>query len=80
MKIILPEISGRSESATITLWYAKEGERVQPDQDIAEVVTDKATFDIPSPCGGILSKIVKKKGDSVAPGEVLGEIEYRGEA
>jgi len=75
MEIILPEISGKSESATVTLWHVSEGEKILPDQDIAEVVTDKATFDIPSPCGGILVKIVKKEGDNVAPGEILGVIE-----
>ncbi len=72
MEIILPEISGKSESATVTLWHVSEGEKILPDQDIAEVVTDKA---IPSPCGGILVKIVKKEGDNVAPGEILGVIE-----
>ena len=75
MDIKLPEISDNSEKTVVTLWHVKEGDRVEKEQDIAEVVTDKATFDLPAPCSGILIKINKAEGEKVVPGDILAQIE-----
>ena len=44
MELRLPNITENDEKVAITLWYVKENERVSKDQDLVEVMTDKATF------------------------------------
>ncbi|MCK5450500.1 MAG: lipoyl domain-containing protein [Candidatus Omnitrophica bacterium] len=75
MEFRLPEISQDSENTILTLWHVTEGEKVAEGEDIAEVVTDKATFDVPAPRDGILTKIIKREGEKIVSGEVLGIIE-----
>ncbi len=75
MEIRLPELSSSEDTATITLWHAKEGGRVEKESDFVELVTDKATFDMPAPCTGILMKIIKKQGDEVKKDEIIAIIQ-----
>jgi len=74
-KVILPELGERIEKATVSYWYFKEGEKVNEKDDLVELTTDKATFNLPSPCSGMLSEIFFREGDSVNTGEVLAIIE-----
>jgi 2-oxoglutarate dehydrogenase E2 component (dihydrolipoamide succinyltransferase) len=74
MELRLPELSEGSSEAIITVWHAAENGRVIEGQDLIEVSTDKATFDIPSPCSGVLVNIVRKKGETVKTNEILAEI------
>jgi pyruvate/2-oxoglutarate dehydrogenase complex dihydrolipoamide acyltransferase (E2) component len=75
VKVILPELGEGIEKATISYWYFQEGQRVNKDDDLVELVTDKATFNLPAPCSGILSQVIYKEGDTVNIGEVLALIE-----
>ncbi len=75
MQIKLPELSGSGSDAVITMWHVPAEGYVAKDDDLLEVVTDKATFDIPAPESGRLVKILKAKGEKVFPGDVLAEIE-----
>lgn len=74
-KVILPELGQGIEKATVSYWYYKAGERVSEKDDLVEITTDKATFNLPSPCSGILSEIIFSEGDTVNVGEVLGVID-----
>jgi pyruvate/2-oxoglutarate dehydrogenase complex dihydrolipoamide acyltransferase (E2) component len=74
-KIILPELGENIKKATITFWFFKTGDRVTQKDDLVELATDKATFNLPSPAGGVLSQINFTEGDTVSVGEVLGIIE-----
>jgi len=74
-QVILPELGENIEGATITYWYFKEGDVVKEKQDLVELATDKATFNLPSPCSGMLTQILIKEGDTVKVGEVLATIE-----
>ena len=74
-KVILPELGERIEKATVSYWYFKEGEKVNEKDDLVELTTDKATFNLPIPCSGMLSEIFFREGDSVNTGEVLAMIE-----
>ena len=74
MELRLPELSEGSSEAVITVWHATENGRVIKDQDLVEVTTDKATFDIPSPCDGILVNVAKKEGETARTDEILAEI------
>lgn len=74
MEIKLPKLSDLDDAITITLWHVDEDAAVNEGDDLLEVSTDKATFDVPSPATGILKKIEKNPGDTVRPGETIGEI------
>ena len=74
IKVVLPELGEGIDKATVSFWFFKEGERVRETDDLVELTTDKATFNLPSPASGILSEILFHEGDSVNVGEVLGMI------
>lgn len=74
-KVILPELGQGIEKATVSYWYFQQGDKVNDKEDLVELATDKATFNLPSPCVGILAKINFKEGDTVKIGDVLAEIE-----
>ena len=75
MDIKLIDILENTKEAIITTWYLKEKDKFCKDQDLFEVVTDKATFDIAAPCDGILSKINKVSGDKVTNNDIIAVIE-----
>jgi len=75
MDLKLSELAGTASEAVITVWHVKEGDRVERDQDILEVVTDKATFDVPAPVSGVVTGIFKKEGETVRVDEVIARIE-----
>ena len=75
MELRLPELSENNDDTVITEWHLKENDRIKKGEDLIEVATDKATFDIPAPCDGVLLKILRKEGDGVRPNEVIAEIE-----
>jgi pyruvate/2-oxoglutarate dehydrogenase complex dihydrolipoamide acyltransferase (E2) component len=75
VKVVLPELGEGIEKATVSYWYYKEGEKVTEKDDLVELTTDKATFNLPSPCSGIVSEILFHEGDTVNVGEILGVID-----
>lgn len=75
VKIILPELSAGVEKATVSYWYFKVGEKVNEMDDLVELTTDKATFNLPSPCSGMLAEIIVSEGSAAKVGETLGSIE-----
>ena len=75
VKVVLPELGEGIEKATVSYWYFKEGDKVNAKDDLVELTTDKATFNLPSPCSGTLSEILFHEGDTVNVGEVLAIIE-----
>ena len=74
-KVVLPELGEGIDKATVSYWYFKEGDKVNEKDDLVELATDKATFNLPSPCSGMLSQILFHEGDTVNIGEVLAIIE-----
>lgn len=74
-KVVLPGLGEGIEKATVSYWYFKEGDKVSEKDDLVEMTTDKATFNLPSPCTGIVSEIFFREGDAVNVGETLGVID-----
>lgn len=74
-KVVLPELGQGIEKATVSYWYFQIGEKVGEKDDLVELTTDKATFNLPSPCSGRLMEIFFREGDMVNVGEVLAMIE-----
>jgi pyruvate/2-oxoglutarate dehydrogenase complex dihydrolipoamide acyltransferase (E2) component len=73
--IILPELGEGITKATIACWHAKPGQKVAAGDDLLEVVTDKATFNVESPASGTLKSIAVAEGKEGLVGGVLGVIE-----
>ena len=66
------------QKATETLlntWYVKVGQQVQAGDDLAELVTDKAAFNMPATEAGRIASILVKEGAKIKPGDRLAEIE-----
>ena len=75
VQVVLPELGEGIDHATVSYWYFQEGDKVSEKDDLVELATDKATFNLPSPATGILSQVVFHEGDLVNVGEVLATIE-----
>ena len=73
--IILPELGEGITKATVACWHATVGQFVKSGDDVCEVVTDKATFNVESPASGKLKTIIVPEGKDGAVGGVLGIIE-----
>lgn len=75
IKVVLPELGEGVTKAVISYWYVKEGDKVKEKDDLVELTTDKATFNLPSPATGTITEIIFHEGDTVNIGETLGKIE-----
>jgi pyruvate dehydrogenase E2 component (dihydrolipoamide acetyltransferase) len=70
-EIKLPEIADNVDSATVLEILVSEGDRVEKDASLAEMESDKATFDLPSDVAGVVKEIKVKTGDQVKVGQVM---------
>ena len=73
--IIMPQLGESIAEATVINFLAQPGERVEADQDVLEVETNKATMNVASPCQGLLTKWLVKTEQSYTVGAVLGYLE-----
>lgn len=71
VEVILPAMGEGITDANITRWLVEEGDKVEEDQPLVEIATDKVDSEIPSPAAGIIKKIISKEGDVPKIGEVL---------
>jgi pyruvate/2-oxoglutarate dehydrogenase complex dihydrolipoamide acyltransferase (E2) component len=73
-KIILPELGEGITQAKVVRWNFQEGQAVAPDDDVVELVTDKAVFNVPAPVLGVITKIHYKEGQEAPVGAVLADL------
>ena len=71
----LPDIGEGIAEAEVVAWHVKVGDRVEEDQQLADMMTDKATVEMESPVAGTVTKLAGDVGDMLAIGSVLVEIE-----
>jgi 2-oxoglutarate dehydrogenase E2 component (dihydrolipoamide succinyltransferase) len=71
----VPSLGESVTQATVGAWLKREGDAVQADEPLVEVESEKATVALPAPAAGVLRKVLKASGDTVAVGEVIGELE-----
>lgn len=74
-----PDVGEGITEGEIVKWKVKEGDKISQDQVLAEIETDKAVVEIPSPKAGIILKIHHKEGDTIKVGETLVTIGVKGE-
>src|SRR6266567_3969819 len=75
VKLIMPKMGESVAEATILKWLKKEGDRIEADESVLEIATDKVDSEIPSPSSGILKKRLFEEGAVVKVGEVIAQIE-----
>ena len=75
----LPDIGEGIAEAEIVAWHVAVGDRVEDDQNIADMMTDKATVEMESPVSGTVVELAGEVGDQVAIGAALVVIETEGD-
>jgi len=77
-KIVVPVLGESITEATVSKWLKNEGDKVETDEPIVELETDKVNLEVPSPVSGILTKINSKDGSTVEVGALLGSVSQDG--
>jgi 2-oxoglutarate dehydrogenase E2 component (dihydrolipoamide succinyltransferase) len=75
VEVKVPQLSESVSEATLVAWRKKAGEAVKRDENLIDVETDKVVLELPAPVDGVLAKIIKNDGDSVASGDVIAVID-----
>src|SRR5271156_2359737 len=78
--VIMPQMGESIFEGTITKWLKKPGEKVQRDEPLFEISTDKVDAEIPAPASGVLKEIKVTEGTTVGVNTVVGTIAVDGEA
>jgi pyruvate dehydrogenase E2 component (dihydrolipoamide acetyltransferase) len=78
--IIMPQMGESIVEGTITKWLKKPGDKVQRDEPLFEISTDKVDAEIPAPASGVLQEIKVTEGTTVGVNTVVGTIAADGEA
>ncbi len=74
-KLIMPRLTDTMEVGKIVRWLKKEGDKVEENEPVVEVESDKAVMDIPSFKSGVIEKIIHGEGEEVPVGETIAIIE-----
>ncbi len=74
-KIIVPALGESVTEATVSKWLKSVGEKVDSDEPLVELETDKVNVEVPSPSSGVLEKISVKEGTTVEVGTLLGSVD-----
>src|ERR1700756_5969073 len=77
--IIMPQMGESIVEGTITKWLKKPGDKVQRDEPIFEISTDKVDAEIPAPASGVLQEIKVAEGTTVGVKTVVGTISADGD-
>lgn len=75
----LPDIGEGIAEAEIVAWHVAVGDRIEEDQPLADMMTDKATVEMESPVAGIVTAVAGEAGDVIAIGSMLVEIQTESE-
>src|ERR1041385_3060246 len=77
--IVMPQMGESIVEGTITKWLKKPGDKIQRDEPLFEISTDKVDAEIPAPASGVLSEIKVSEGATVQVNTVVGTIASDGE-
>src|SRR5919106_791203 len=79
VQITMPQMGESVTEGTVLEWLKQVGDRVEAEEPIVEISTDKVDAEVPAPAAGTLVRILAEPDSTVQVGEVLGEIESGGE-
>jgi len=75
VEVKVPQLSESVAEATLVSWHKKAGELVKRDENLVDIETDKVVLETPAPAAGVLIKIVKPDGSTVASKELIAQID-----
>ena len=78
--VVMPQMGESIAEGTVSKWLKNVGEKVERDEPLLEISTDKVDAEIPSPAAGVLTEILAKEGDTVPVNAVVARIAAEGEA
>ena len=78
--VIMPQMGESIFEGTITKWLKKPGDKVQRDEPLFEISTDKVDAEIPAPASGVLQEIMVTEGNTVQVNTIVGTIAVDGES
>ncbi|NVO21828.1 2-oxoglutarate dehydrogenase complex dihydrolipoyllysine-residue succinyltransferase [Donghicola mangrovi] len=79
-EVRVPTLGESVTEATVATWFKKPGDRVEADEMLCELETDKVTVEVPAPAAGVLTEIVAAEGETVGVDALLANISASGEA
>ncbi|HEX8146064.1 MAG TPA: 2-oxoglutarate dehydrogenase, E2 component, dihydrolipoamide succinyltransferase [Pyrinomonadaceae bacterium] len=79
-EVVMPQMGESIAEGTITRWLKQVGDRVERDEPLFEISTDKVDAEIPSPAAGTLTQVLFKEGDTVEVNKVVAYVGEAGEA
>jgi len=74
-EIKIPPLPESVADATIVTWHKQPGERVEQDENLVDIETDKVVLEVPAPAAGVLKQIDQDEGATVTAGQVIGLLE-----
>ncbi|MGB2913908.1 MAG: biotin/lipoyl-containing protein, partial [Pyrinomonadaceae bacterium] len=80
VEVVMPQMGESITEGTVSKWLKQVGERVEKDEAILEISTDKVDAEVPSPGAGILLEIRTQEGETVEVGTVVAVVGEEGEA
>src|SRR5258705_6261138 len=76
--LVMPQLGESVMEGTVVRWIAKPGQKVERDEPLVEIATDKANTEIPSPTAGVLVEQLAKEGAVVTVGGPLARLDEAG--
>ena len=71
MDVLMPQLGETVAEGTLSIWHKNVGERVEANELLFEISTDKVEMEVPAPAGGVMKEILVKEGETVEVGAIL---------
>ena len=71
MDVLMPQLGETVAEGTLSIWHKKVGEKVEANELLFEISTDKVEMEVPAPAGGVMKEILVKEGETVEVGATL---------
>src|SRR6185436_18273758 len=75
VELVVPTVGESITEVQIGDWLVPEGQSANKEDALVVIETDKVTVELPAPISGTVTKVLKRKGDTAAVGEVIGYID-----
>jgi 2-oxoglutarate dehydrogenase E2 component (dihydrolipoamide succinyltransferase) len=75
----MPKMGESITEGTVIEWHKQPGDRVEQDEILLEIGTDKVDTEVPSPQGGVLTEVLVEEGDTVEVGTIIARVETEAE-
>jgi len=75
IEVKVPQLSESVSEATLLAWHKQPGQRVERDENLVDIETDKVVLETPAPAAGVLVSVTKTQGSQVGSGEIIAVID-----